>query len=92
MRFTHRQDYSVPPPGTTEAIELGCTCPVICHEIKADELEPAGMLCGSRRELSGPWQRRPTGEYSHARLRERLLGGVSYDLMHESPVPLLMAH
>jgi nucleotide-binding universal stress UspA family protein len=32
------------------------------------------------------------GGYSHARLRERLLGGVTYDLMHESPVPLLMAH
>jgi nucleotide-binding universal stress UspA family protein len=26
------------------------------------------------------------------RLRERLLGGVTYNLMHESPVPLLMAH
>jgi hypothetical protein len=44
MRLPHTQDYSVPPPGTTEAIELGCTCPVICHETKADELEPAGML------------------------------------------------
>jgi nucleotide-binding universal stress UspA family protein len=32
------------------------------------------------------------GGYSHTRLRERLLGGVTYDLMHESPVPLLMAH
>jgi nucleotide-binding universal stress UspA family protein len=32
------------------------------------------------------------GGYSHARLRERLLGGVTYHLMHESPMPLLMAH
>ena len=32
------------------------------------------------------------GGYGHMRLRERLLGGVTYDLMHESPVPLLMAH
>jgi nucleotide-binding universal stress UspA family protein len=32
------------------------------------------------------------GGYSHFRLRERLLGGVTYNLMHESPVPLLMAH
>ena len=32
------------------------------------------------------------GGYSHLRLRERLLGGVTYNLMHESPVPLLMAH
>ena len=32
------------------------------------------------------------GGYSHRRLRERLLGGVTYSLMHEAPVPLLMAH
>jgi nucleotide-binding universal stress UspA family protein len=32
------------------------------------------------------------GGYGHMRLRERLLGGVTYNLMHESPVPLLMAH
>jgi nucleotide-binding universal stress UspA family protein len=32
------------------------------------------------------------GGYGHLRLRERLLGGVTYHLMHEAPVPLLMAH
>jgi nucleotide-binding universal stress UspA family protein len=32
------------------------------------------------------------GGYGHLRLRERLLGGATYNLMHESPVPLLMAH
>lgn len=32
------------------------------------------------------------GGYSHMRLLERLLGGVTYSLMHEAPVPLLMAH
>jgi nucleotide-binding universal stress UspA family protein len=32
------------------------------------------------------------GAYGHFRLRERLLGGVTYNLMHEAPVPLLMAH
>jgi nucleotide-binding universal stress UspA family protein len=32
------------------------------------------------------------GGYGHSRLREWLLGGVTYDLMHESPVPLLLAH
>jgi nucleotide-binding universal stress UspA family protein len=32
------------------------------------------------------------GGYGHLRLRERWLGGVTYNLMHESPVPLLMAH
>jgi nucleotide-binding universal stress UspA family protein len=32
------------------------------------------------------------GGYSHSQLRERLLGGVTYDLMHEAQIPLLMAH
>jgi nucleotide-binding universal stress UspA family protein len=32
------------------------------------------------------------GGYGHSRLREWLLGGVTYDLMHEAPIPLLMAH
>ena len=26
------------------------------------------------------------------RLRERLLGGVTYNLIHESPVPIVIAH
>src|ERR1700730_10270253 len=30
------------------------------------------------------------GGYGHLRLRERLLGGVTYSLMHEAPIPLLM--
>jgi nucleotide-binding universal stress UspA family protein len=32
------------------------------------------------------------GGYGHLRLREWLLGGVTYNLLHEAPVPLLMAH
>ena len=32
------------------------------------------------------------GGYGHLRLRERLLGGVTYDLMHEASIPLLIAH
>jgi nucleotide-binding universal stress UspA family protein len=32
------------------------------------------------------------GGYGHSRLREWILGGVTYDLMHEAPVPLLVAH
>jgi hypothetical protein len=34
----------VPAPGTTEALELGCTCQFIAHESAAQEREPAGML------------------------------------------------
>jgi nucleotide-binding universal stress UspA family protein len=32
------------------------------------------------------------GGYGHSRLREWLLGGATYKLLHESPVPLLIAH
>ncbi len=32
------------------------------------------------------------GGYSHSPLRERLLGGVTHRLLHQAPVPLLMAH
>jgi nucleotide-binding universal stress UspA family protein len=32
------------------------------------------------------------GGYGHSRLREWLLGGATYELMHGSPVPLLVAH
>jgi nucleotide-binding universal stress UspA family protein len=32
------------------------------------------------------------GAYGHLRIREWLLGGTTYDLMHQSPIPLLLAH
>jgi nucleotide-binding universal stress UspA family protein len=32
------------------------------------------------------------GGYGHFRLREWLLGGVTYNLMHDAPVPILVAH
>jgi nucleotide-binding universal stress UspA family protein len=32
------------------------------------------------------------GGYGHSCLRERLLGGVTDNLLHQSPVPVLMAH
>jgi nucleotide-binding universal stress UspA family protein len=32
------------------------------------------------------------GGYGHSRLREWLLGGATYEMMHNAPVPLLMAH
>ena len=32
------------------------------------------------------------GAYGHIRLREWLLGGVTYNLLHEAPIPILMAH
>jgi hypothetical protein len=34
----------VPPPGTSEALEVGCTCQLIAHDSGTQEKEPAGML------------------------------------------------
>jgi nucleotide-binding universal stress UspA family protein len=33
-----------------------------------------------------------TGGYGHSRLREMLLGGVTHELLHQAPVPLIIAH
>lgn len=32
------------------------------------------------------------GGYAHSRMREWLLGGATYEMLHHSPVPLLVAH
>jgi nucleotide-binding universal stress UspA family protein len=32
------------------------------------------------------------GGYSRSRLREKVFGGPTYDLLHTSPVPLIIAH
>jgi hypothetical protein len=44
MRPNSQLDYSVPRPGTPEAIELGCTCRFIGHNAGLEESAPAGML------------------------------------------------
>lgn len=44
MRSHVIQESALPRPGTTEAIESGCTCRFIGHVSNTDELEPAGML------------------------------------------------
>jgi nucleotide-binding universal stress UspA family protein len=32
------------------------------------------------------------GAYGHSRLREKILGGNTYHLLNNSPIPLLMNH
>lgn len=32
------------------------------------------------------------GAYGHSRIREQILGGVTYHLLNQSPIPLLMSH
>ena len=44
MRLSTTQDYSLPQPGTPEAIALGCTCRFIGHDAKLEEGGQVGML------------------------------------------------
>jgi hypothetical protein len=45
---------AVPPPGTIEALELGCTCHLIAHEVVTQE-RAGGHVDRSRSELSMAW-------------------------------------
>ena len=44
MRLNNPLDYALPQLGTPEAIELGCTCRVIGHNVKLEEAAPSSML------------------------------------------------
>jgi len=51
---------------------------------------PADAILGQAAEMNADLI--VMGAYGHARLREIILGGVTRDLLKQSPVPLLLAH
>jgi hypothetical protein len=69
-------------------------------EQAATQLEPDVRLVKVDGDAVPELLRRPNGARPTSSLwvdmvislRERLLGGVTYELMHDAPVPLLMAH
>jgi nucleotide-binding universal stress UspA family protein len=62
---------------------------VLHRAIVRDNDIPATLIAEARRLKSDLIV---MGGYGHSRLREWLLGGATYKLLHKSPVPLLIAH
>ena len=60
------------------------------HRLRNQNRKVAAVLISEAERLEADLM--VTGGYSHSRLREMLIGGVTYDLLREAPVPLVMAH
>ena len=62
----------------------------VLHHAKSRQDDVAATLIANARDRKADLL--VIGGYGHSRLREWLLGGVTYELLHHAPVPLLMAH
>jgi nucleotide-binding universal stress UspA family protein len=60
------------------------------HHVTGNSREAGATIIGEARRTQADLI--VMGGYGHSRLREVLLGGVTRELMHNAPVPLLMAH
>jgi nucleotide-binding universal stress UspA family protein len=60
------------------------------HRVKASGRDVGTALIAESERLRADLM--VMGGYGHSRLREYLLGGVTYDLLHQAPVPLVIAH
>jgi nucleotide-binding universal stress UspA family protein len=62
----------------------------VLHQTKSTNGDVGGAILNEARDRNADLI--VMGGYGHSRLREWLLGGVTYKLLYESPVPLLLAH
>ena len=62
----------------------------VLHHAKSRHDDVAATLIANARDRKADLL--VMGGYGHSRLREWLLGGATYELLHHAPVPLLMAH
>jgi nucleotide-binding universal stress UspA family protein len=60
------------------------------HHVQSDDGDVASTLIAEARRLDAGLI--VMGGYGHSRLREWLLGGVTYELLRKAPVPLVIAH
>jgi nucleotide-binding universal stress UspA family protein len=60
------------------------------HRVRHRERDVAAALIDEAERLEVDLM--VMGGYGHSRLRERLLGGVTYELLRQAPVPLVIAH
>ncbi len=89
--FTAGQDdsESVDPNDLADALSL--------HGIRVQIVTPAGLGSSTGEALLGAATRQNAtlivmGAYTHSRLRQLFLGGVTRHLLANAPVPLLMSH
>jgi nucleotide-binding universal stress UspA family protein len=60
------------------------------HHVRLQDRDVCRTLIAQARRLDADFI--VMGGYGHSRLREWLLGGATYELLHKAPVPLLLAH
>jgi nucleotide-binding universal stress UspA family protein len=60
------------------------------HHVRLQDRDVGKTLIAEARRLQADLI--VMGGYGHSRLREWLLGGATYELLHKAPVPLLLAH
>lgn len=62
----------------------------VLHHVRLRDADVGATLIAEARRLKADLI--VMGAYGHSRVREWLLGGATYTLLHKAPIPLLVAH